>query len=116
MLRHAVRLNCLTELALTKLDVLDRFDEIKVCTEYGSTVSALAALPRSLRRAGSRRAGVPRRCRAGAPSLRDAARAGDAAGRRPGRFIELVEREVGVPVRVVGVGAERDDYLDAGTS
>ena len=27
MLRHAVRLNCLTELALTKLDVLDGFDE-----------------------------------------------------------------------------------------
>jgi adenylosuccinate synthase len=27
------------------------------------------------------------------------------------RFIELVEREVGVPVNVVGVGAERDDYL-----
>ena len=26
-------------------------------------------------------------------------------------FLELVEREVGVPVKVVGVGAERDDYL-----
>ena len=27
------------------------------------------------------------------------------------RFIEVVEREVGIPVNVVGVGAERDDYL-----
>ena len=27
------------------------------------------------------------------------------------RFVEIVEREVGVPVRIVGVGAERDDYL-----
>jgi adenylosuccinate synthase len=26
-------------------------------------------------------------------------------------FLALVEREVGVPVKVVGVGAERDDYL-----
>jgi adenylosuccinate synthase len=26
-------------------------------------------------------------------------------------LIELVEREVGIPVRVVGVGAERDDYV-----
>ena len=34
MLRHAVRLNSLTELALTKLDVLDGFDEVKVCTGY----------------------------------------------------------------------------------
>ncbi|HRE00381.1 MAG TPA: adenylosuccinate synthetase [Ilumatobacteraceae bacterium] len=26
-------------------------------------------------------------------------------------FLCLVEREVGVPIRIVGVGAERDDYL-----
>ena len=26
-------------------------------------------------------------------------------------LIELVETEVGIPVRVVGVGAERDDYV-----
>jgi adenylosuccinate synthase len=34
MLRHAVRLNSLTELAVTKLDVLDGFDHVKVCTGY----------------------------------------------------------------------------------
>ena len=27
------------------------------------------------------------------------------------RFIELVEREVGVPVRIVGTGAARDSYV-----
>ncbi len=26
-------------------------------------------------------------------------------------FIELVENQVGIPVKVIGVGAERDDYL-----
>jgi adenylosuccinate synthase len=34
MLRHAVRLNSCTELALTKLDVLAPLDEIKVCVAY----------------------------------------------------------------------------------
>ena len=34
MLRQAVRLNSLTELALTKLDILDGFDTIKICTGY----------------------------------------------------------------------------------
>ncbi|MCB0981906.1 MAG: adenylosuccinate synthase, partial [Ilumatobacter sp.] len=34
MLRKAVRINSLTEIALTKLDVLDTFAEVKVCTEY----------------------------------------------------------------------------------
>ena len=34
MARQAVRLNSLSEIALTKLDVLDEFDEIKVCVAY----------------------------------------------------------------------------------
>jgi adenylosuccinate synthase len=34
MLRHAVRLNSCTEIALTKLDVLAPFPEIKVCVAY----------------------------------------------------------------------------------
>jgi len=34
MARQAARLNSLTEIALTKLDVLDTLDEIKVCVAY----------------------------------------------------------------------------------
>ena len=34
MLRNAVRLNSLTGIALTKLDVLGGLDEIKICTSY----------------------------------------------------------------------------------
>ena len=34
MARQAARLNSLTEIALTKLDVLDTFDEIRVCVAY----------------------------------------------------------------------------------
>ena len=63
MLRHAVRLNSLTELALTKLDVLDGFDEIKVCTDYRLDGQQLPPLPRPLRRARPRRAGVPHAAR-----------------------------------------------------
>ncbi len=34
MLRHAARVNSLTEVAVTKLDVLDGMDELKVCVAY----------------------------------------------------------------------------------
>ena len=34
MLRQAVRLNSMTEVALTKLDVLDTFETVKVCVAY----------------------------------------------------------------------------------
>ena len=36
MMRHAVRLNSLDELAITKLDVLDTFETLKVCVAYES--------------------------------------------------------------------------------
>jgi adenylosuccinate synthase len=34
LLKYAIAINGITELALTKLDVLDEFDEIKVCVAY----------------------------------------------------------------------------------
>ena len=36
MMRHAVRLNSLDELAITKLDILDCFERLKVCVAYES--------------------------------------------------------------------------------
>ncbi len=45
MLRHAIRLNSLTELALTKLDVLDGFETVKVCTGYRLDGELLATYP-----------------------------------------------------------------------
>ena len=34
MMRHSVRLNSLSDIALTKLDVLDGLDTVKVCVAY----------------------------------------------------------------------------------
>ena len=45
MLRHAVRLNSLTEFALTKIDVLDDFDSIEVCVGYTLDGVALQGYP-----------------------------------------------------------------------
>ena len=93
MLRKAVRINSLTEIALTKLDVLDTFAEVKVCTEYDPEGRPIyAVLPGWLADISSATT---------VDALPEAAR----------RLIELVEGEVGVPVRIVGTGAERDSYV-----
>ena len=34
IVRHSVRVNGMTSIALTKLDVLDTLDEIKICVGY----------------------------------------------------------------------------------
>ncbi len=45
MLRHAARLNSLTDLAITKLDVLDTFDTVKICTGYMIDGKEVTVLP-----------------------------------------------------------------------
>jgi adenylosuccinate synthase len=94
MLRKAVRINSLTELALTKLDVLDTFAEVKVCTEYdaeGRPVYAVLDGWQCDISAVRSRADLP----------------GQAAD-----FVALVESEVGVPVRIVGTGPSREAVLE----
>jgi adenylosuccinate synthase len=44
-LKYSVMINGITEIALTKLDVLDHFDEIKVCTSYEIDGKALKTFP-----------------------------------------------------------------------
>lgn len=47
--RTAVKLNGITDVALTKLDVLDTFDEIKVCTSYRCGSKRLEYFPNDVR-------------------------------------------------------------------
>jgi adenylosuccinate synthase len=94
MLRKAVRINSLTEIALTKLDVLDTFAEIKVCTEYDGDGRPVYAVLDGWQCDIS---GV--RNRADLPA-------------KAAAFVALVEAEVGVPVRIVGTGPARDAVLE----
>jgi len=48
VIRYAVRVNGLTGIALTKLDVLSAFDTIKVCTGYELSGQQLESLPAEL--------------------------------------------------------------------
>lgn len=109
MLRHAVRVNSLTEIALTKLDVLDTFDEVKVCTDYRLTGNILRGYPdRSevLAAVEPVYATLP----GWKTSLRGASTFSDLAPNARA-LVELVEANVGVPVTMVGTGPERDDCV-----
>ncbi len=112
MLRQAVRLNSLTELALTKLDVLDTFDTVKVCVGYRVDGQRLPHYPDRidlLERVVPEYIELPGWSRE-LRSVRHVSGLPTAAR----SFVQLIEAEVGVPIAVVGVGAERDDYLHWG--
>src|SRR5258707_9451418 len=50
VVRHAVRVNGLTGLAVTKLDVLDSFSEIPVCVSYRCDGESLDSMPAEVER------------------------------------------------------------------
>ncbi len=112
MLRQAVRLNSLTEVALTKLDVLDGFDSLQVCVAYEAEGTRYRHVPYHqsvLHKATPVYEEVPGwgDDLSGATSLSDL----PAAARD---YVGFLAEQIGVPVRLVGVGPGREQFVDFG--
>lgn len=50
VMRHAAKINGLTQLAITKMDVLDMMDEIEICTAYQSEGKTVRDFPTDINR------------------------------------------------------------------
>jgi adenylosuccinate synthase len=110
MLKHAVRLNTCTELAVTKLDVLSPLDEVKVCVGYEAED-------------GTRYDHVPyhqsvvHKVRPVYETLPGWRIDIEAAGRMEDLpaaardYVSFIESFTGVPVSIVGVGPARDQTI-----
>ena len=109
LVRQAIKTGGIHGIALTKLDVLDDFETIKICTGYRLDGELLEHYPdRSELIADVEPVYVTL---PGWGSVLSDTREPGQLPPEAKRFIEIVEEQVGVPVKVVGVGAERDDYL-----
>ena len=111
-LRFAVRVNGLTSLALTKLDVLSTFPELPVCVRYrlpdGSETMEFPAHQSDFHHAQPVYETVP-----GWEEPLDGVDAIAALPPAARRYVELVERELGVEVCMVGTGAERERVVSS---
>ena len=109
MLRHAVRLNSLSEVALTKLDVLDDLDTVKVCVAYEldgerfthlpyhqSVVHKVTPIYEELPGWKTDLSGITER--------KDLPRQAE-------DYIAFLEAQLGVPIGLVGVGPGREQFL-----
>jgi adenylosuccinate synthase len=109
MLRQAARVNSLTELALTKLDVMDDFDEIKICTDYrldGEVVQGYPDRVEVLAEVEPVYTTLP----GWKSSLRSCRNEADLPDRAR-EFVAVIESNVGLPITIVGVGPERDEVV-----
>jgi len=109
-LRYAVRLNSLTDIFLTKLDILSAFEEIKVCIGYTSLGETYEEFPRQQR--------VLYNCQPIYETLPGwnvditGVRDFEDLPKEAQQYIEYVEERVYTPVRWVSVGPERQQLLD----
>jgi adenylosuccinate synthase len=109
MLRHAVRLNSLSELTITKLDVLDAFDTVRVCVAYEADGRRLDRFPDDqslLHKARPVYEELP-----GWSTDLSSATEPDHLPAAARDYIAFLEDQVGVPIRLVGVGPGRDQYV-----
>jgi adenylosuccinate synthase len=110
VVRYAVRVNGLSHLAVTKLDVLDTLDRIGLCTGYEVGGQVLEEFPGDI----AELEGITPRYEwfdgwmtstAGARTLSDL----PAAARK---YLDRIEELVECPIRYVSVGTRRDQILE----
>jgi adenylosuccinate synthase len=109
MARQAARLNSLSDIALTKLDVLDALESIKVCVAYEADGQRFDYPPYHQ---SVLHAVVPvyeelegwREDLSGCTSFEDFPRAAQ-------RYVAFLAEHTGVPIHVVGVGPGREQFV-----
>jgi adenylosuccinate synthase len=109
LLRYAIRVNGLTEITLTKLDVLSGLHPLKICTSYTDGKSRFQDLPFG-----------PSDLSPFRPIYQDLAgwdedlgevRTWDDLPVAACDYIVQIEDLIGIPVRIVSVGPERDQVI-----
>lgn len=109
MMRHAARINGLTELAVTKLDVLDTFATVKMCVAYdidGRRVEQLPYHQSDLHRATPIYEEFP-----GWKTDQTTAREPGDLHPNAAAYLRALEDRVGVPVSLASTGPGRDQFL-----
>ena len=109
--RQAVRVNGLTEIALTKLDVLNGFENLKVCTAYDIDHSQITEMPASLTH--YRKAQPIYKTLSGWETLPDEVwtKGFDALPKTLKEYISFIEDAVDCPVKIVSVGPQRHETI-----
>jgi len=112
MMRHAVRLNSLSEIFLTKLDVLDTFDTVKVCVAYEAGGVRYENLPYHQSVLHDARP-VYEELPGWNTDLSLATSVSDLP-QTARRYVEFIAAQSGVPVRLVSVGPSRGQFVHVG--
>ena len=111
-LQYSMALNGVDVIALTKLDVLSGMPEVKVCTGYeynGRSLEGFPASPHILDEVVPIYETLP-----GWKGDISGCTSFDSLPREARGYVEYIEKGLGVPVKLIGVGQERSQTIDRG--
>jgi len=108
-LRHAVRVNGVESIAITKLDVLDGLDEVKVCTEYDLNGESLSEVPLDM--AELFHVKPVYKTLAGWDGTCTAKTSFDDLPENAQKYLRYVADDLGVEIKIVSTGAKRDETI-----
>ncbi len=109
LLRYAARVNGLTEFMLTKLDILSGFETIQVCTAYTNGADSFTDLPlgpASLAKMQASYESLP-----GWKNPISTLTTWEGLPQEARAYVRFIEEKVGLPIRLVSVGPERNQAL-----
>ncbi len=107
--RYSSRLNGITSVALTRLDVLSQFEQVKVCVAYDVDGERISTLPGTLAQTAAAKPVYEE-----LPGWREDVSGVRKLGDLPteaGQYVRRVEQLVGAPVDMISVGPERDQAI-----
>ena len=109
LVRQAVAVNGIKGIALTKLDVLDGLDEIKVCTGYILDGELIDYLPAS--QGAQARVEPVYETLEGWKGTTAGARSWNALPAQAVKYVRYIEELIGAPVALLSTSPERDDTI-----
>jgi len=118
--RQAVRANGLKQIAITKLDILSGFKELKICNSYGVNGKIVKEMPASLT---EMRLAKPIYVEMAGwedtseSELMKMIESGyDTLPKTMRKYIEYIEKEVGCPINIVSIGPKRKQTIMRNTN
>ncbi len=108
-LKYSLMVNGISEIALTKLDVLDSFDEIRICVGYKSGGKLLKSFPTDVHTLETVEP-VYQSYKGWNEDI-TGAKKWKQLPKRTAKYVETIEKLSGVKVSIVSVGARRDQTI-----
>ena len=109
LLRHSAKVNSLSGLVVTRLDVLAGFEKVKVATSYRLDGDTIRHVPQNTHRFASVQP-VYEELPGWEGDLRTARRLSDLP-KTAREYLQRIEEETGVPIAIVSIGPDREETI-----